>query len=763
MELYGYVTGGVDMSDSNVLAAQVYLNAMFGGHPSWVSLDEDGITGIATMQGIVRAFQINNNVGGVTGSIGPLTIAKFKSLPTISKMNPSDPSSINVCLIQCALFCKGYAAGGITGIYYNAGEAAVKSYQSDAGLVDTGIINWKVWLGLLSLNWFKLTATGVPYIRAIQQNLNSDHSDVIGVIACDGEISRYTVLSLIGALQHEENVTTDLIVDLNTVNFGVATTNNFPSSLKKNQNGSSYIGYNKLAQYGLYFNGYDPGNFDGIFDATMEEKVSEFQTFYGLNNIGLVTDGEVNVSTMKSLLTSKGDTGRTSKACDCATVLTQTQAGNLVSAGYTHVGRYLTGYVGVGVRKYMTFEEISNINNAGLRVFPIYQDGGYSLEYFLDKNQGVKDAYLALNAADRIGVPDYSTIYFAVDFDCYKYQVDDYIIPYFEDINSIFDSEFNTNNYKVGVYGPRYVCQRLYELEYAEYSFVADMSSGFSCNLGYKLPSNWAFDQFYEYQFISSPSFDLDKDAYSGRDIGINSFEQRPYMTPQQMENDNFSVIVDNEVRDYVLKSANAFGVRDKFVAGELRTGVDIPLGSFNFGGISITFKARLEDQLSDHTDLCDGLTISLDNDGNLSTACNSRISEIESNIDISGLDSSKIGNLLRSISLSLKQGEIMLRYTPLSTQSWKIDFVIESGDLFPDNVSVDREIVIEYSLIFEISNLSNYNLNINYELVDDEHVKSIMAVFLVAIIVLWLLYQLAFGVFLLLLTDIDLLFEEED
>ena len=246
-------------------------------------------------------------------------------------------------------------------------------------------------------------------------------------------------------------------------------------------------------------------------------------------------------------------------------------------------------------------------------------------------------------------------------------------------------------------------------------------------------------------------------------DIGINSFEQRPYMTPQQMDNDNFSVIVDNEVRDYVLKSANAFGFRDKFVAGELRTGVDIPLGSFNFGGISITFKARLEDQLSDHTYLCDGLTISLDNDGNLSTACNSRISEIESNIDISGLDSSKIGNLLRSISLSLKQGEIMLRYTPLSAQSWKIDFVIESGDLFPDNVSIDREIVIEYSLTFEIINLSNYNLNTNFELVDDEHVKSIMAVFLVVVIVLWLLIQLSFAVFLLLLTDIELLFEDED
>ena len=30
------------MADSNVLRAQEYLNAMFGGHPKWVQLDTDG-------------------------------------------------------------------------------------------------------------------------------------------------------------------------------------------------------------------------------------------------------------------------------------------------------------------------------------------------------------------------------------------------------------------------------------------------------------------------------------------------------------------------------------------------------------------------------------------------------------------------------------------------------------------------------------------------------------------------------------------------
>ncbi|MFP3155041.1 hypothetical protein LQZ18_11595 [Lachnospiraceae bacterium ZAX-1] len=41
------------MADSNVLRAQTYLNAMFGGHKDWVTLAEDGATGTATMQGII--------------------------------------------------------------------------------------------------------------------------------------------------------------------------------------------------------------------------------------------------------------------------------------------------------------------------------------------------------------------------------------------------------------------------------------------------------------------------------------------------------------------------------------------------------------------------------------------------------------------------------------------------------------------------------------------------------------------------------------
>lgn len=38
-----------------------------------------------------------------------------------------------------------------------------------------------------------------------------------------------------------------------------------------------------------------------------------------------------------------------------------------------------------------------------------------------------------------------------------------------------------------------------------KYSFVADMLYGWSGNLGFKMPKNWAFDQFVEYPIGGTP------------------------------------------------------------------------------------------------------------------------------------------------------------------------------------------------------------------------------------------------------------------
>lgn len=122
------------------------------------------------MQGIIRAFQIQNGISTITGTVGPLTINTMKKLAIITKMDPNDTPQVNVCLIQCALFCKGYAAGGITGIYYTSGVNAVKKMQENAGLEVTGKIDWKVWSGLLSLNWFTKVSGGDSILFLFNSN-----------------------------------------------------------------------------------------------------------------------------------------------------------------------------------------------------------------------------------------------------------------------------------------------------------------------------------------------------------------------------------------------------------------------------------------------------------------------------------------------------------------------------------------------------------------------------------------------------------------
>lgn len=109
------------MADANVLRAQRYLNNMYGHRDEWVELEEDGVTGTSTCQGIIRAFQIENGISPVTGNVGNLTLSKMRSLENISKMNADDDGIPNVCILQCALFAKGYNAGGITGVYYTTG------------------------------------------------------------------------------------------------------------------------------------------------------------------------------------------------------------------------------------------------------------------------------------------------------------------------------------------------------------------------------------------------------------------------------------------------------------------------------------------------------------------------------------------------------------------------------------------------------------------------------------------------------------------
>lgn len=529
-------------------------------------------------------------------------------------------------------------------------------------------------------------------------------------------------LSLVGALQAAEGVTTELITDLNSVNFGDATTNAFPGTLQNGQNSTKYVPFNKIAQYGLYFNGYNPGRFDGVFDSTTESKVSEFQEFYGLTGIGLVTKGKVNVSTMKSLLTSKGDTNRAAKACDCATVLNKQQALDIKNAGYTHVGRYLTGSVGKEhTPKYLTSTEVKNIENAGLSVFPIYQDGGYELNYFKDPSQGSVDAQTAILAAERIGIPSGTTIYFAVDFDCYSYQIDTFIIPYFEQIHMIFFSSTNDKNYKVGIYAPRYVCTKVYEAGLASKSFVADMSTGFSCNLGYSMPKNWAFDQFCELNsFSSSPSFPLDKDAYSGRDTGFKKFDAVSTKTDEEIAQENLRAKVKIARNQYVYNVMEPLGYLNKIMDVGVEYDKEISLGTMMSPQGAIDISTKISTSLESSTGKIYNIKVDIGNDGELTQTCKNQIMEISSNLSDTGIEGAdNFGNTIEKIALSVKSGNIAFEINNVFANSVEFSIVFSTSDLLPEE---EKEWTISVALIFTMTLNSNSGLEFNVVEFTKEH-----------------------------------------
>lgn len=115
-------------------------------------------------------------------------------------------------------------------------------------------------------------------------------------------------------------------------------------------------------------------------------------------------DGVYGRNTNKALLCSSGDTNRAGTACDCSTILNEQTAQTLKSNGYQIVGRYLTGTVGGTKSKAITRAEAQIIFGAGLKFFPIYQDGGYYLDYFTSA-QGNSDAIKAVKAANELGLP----------------------------------------------------------------------------------------------------------------------------------------------------------------------------------------------------------------------------------------------------------------------------------------------------------------------------------------------------------------------
>ncbi|EIM08330.1 bacterial lysin [Planococcus antarcticus DSM 14505] len=500
--------------DPRVLEVQTWVNANYFAVPGYSLAPVTGKTGWSTMYSLTMALQHELGISPVIESFGPSTMAAYKAYGELTQGNvPNNQKGERIVyIIQGACWCKGYNPGGFNGVFGSETKRAISDLQKDANLpITDGKVYDYIFKALLSMDAYVLTPGGDPKIQMMQRDLNNKYFRTSGVQPTDGHYQRGTNRALIYGIQTEQGIP----ASQQTGSAGPTTRDRLPLL----QYGNSGV-FVKFFQYALYVNNYDTGSFDGIFGRGTQNVVKEFQGF-----VKLTPDGYVGKSTWLSALVSTGDPSRKGTASDCITEITPARAQSLINSGYETVGRYLVNVPG-GLNKKIQPGEIQTILNAGLSIFPIFQTFGNGISYF-NSERGRTDAIEAYQAAKSFGFKKDTIIYFAVDFDALGGDIPGSVVPYFKAINS--QLSLMGSPYKVGVYGARNVCIQVSEAGAAVTSFVSGMSTGFSGNLGYPLPSNWAFDQISTISIGSGDGYiNIDNNIKSGKDNGQFSVGEVP-------------------------------------------------------------------------------------------------------------------------------------------------------------------------------------------------------------------------------------------
>jgi peptidoglycan hydrolase-like protein with peptidoglycan-binding domain len=505
---------GVFVVDQMVLKAQQWVNATYRSVAGYNPCAEDGYTGWATMYSLTRALQHELGITALSDNFGPTTYAK------LSAYGPVGIGSGNInmrTIAEAALYCKGYSGGNIDGAFDVATQTGLTSMVRNIGLpIDTVVtdVTPKVFKALLTMDAYVVTSGGSDAIRVCQQWLNATYISrgqfFIG--PTDGHFSRNVQVALVYAIQYELGMSDSVV----TGSIGPATKAGLQAQAyvaEGSQDGSAH--WVRLFQSALAFNSYSNrwGDGGGTFTSDLTRIVGTFQRF-----CTLPATGAGDYQTWMSLLVSTGDPDRKGTAIDCMIPLNSTTIKTVKDNGYAIVGRYLTG----GTNKVLTNSEIALINGNGMSFFPLYQEYGDGVQYF-SYSQGLTAGAAACAAARGFGIPYGTVLYFSVDFDALDTEITSAVIPHFQGVRDAVAAD--GNQYAIGVYGCRNTCSRLSAAGLTSRSFVSGMSTGYSGNLGFPLPDNWAFDQIKNTTLAAGTAgaVEIDNDIVSGRDLGVNS------------------------------------------------------------------------------------------------------------------------------------------------------------------------------------------------------------------------------------------------
>ncbi|MGL4452410.1 MAG: glycoside hydrolase domain-containing protein [Sarcina sp.] len=488
---------------------QTWLNETYKGRGGYNTIAVTGKPGWDTTNAMLIAYQIENGISEAiineetSGGIYDFTSQGFSDLSVSTDF--SIQANINrLYILQGAFYVKGINPGGFQVPYNSSFSGAVSELQSNAGISQTGVVDLLVAKALLSMDDFVVLPKygGTQEIAQIQKALNTKYAyEMEELIPCDGVYGRELNKALIFAFQRTEGLSTADALEANGY-FGPGTQEKAPTITKGDEN---Y--FVTILQYALYCNGYTNVSFTGIYDLETVQAIMSFGREMGIQT----NSGEkVNLDVWMALLISSGNPKQKVTGCDAAQRLSLEDVQILKSKGYEIIGRYLTGNFATSI------EELTNILDGGLNIFPIYETGSYEKDYFTPE-QGINDAVNAVVACERLLIPQGTRIYFTVDFDMEDAGIKKLVIPYFEAIYNRFNEA--QLNYNIGIYGSRNVCSKVIEAGYAQYAFVDGASTGYSGNMGFKMPEKWAFNQIKE--GLTIEGIQVDNDQVSGSDMGF--------------------------------------------------------------------------------------------------------------------------------------------------------------------------------------------------------------------------------------------------
>lgn len=460
--------------DERVRDAQVWLNATYGHVAGYKKCREDGRPRWETVHSLRMGLQHEMGITKLGTGFGKLSRKSWDEKRHEISGNPNVKQ-----LFTHAYWVKGYAP------YNSPAKKLYADITGRAPLFGSIDIDSKFVAALLTMDAFKRLRGGRDSVRRAQQWINGTYRGrkTVDFVPCDGLPSRNLNKILLKAVQLELGVPEHRA----TGNFGPAT----KAGLKSNPLGPGSSGNLVfLFSTALAVSGYEA--LTSEFNQKLQGQIRSFQSFAALPETGVV-----DYATWAEVLVSHGDPDRPATAIDCISPITQQRAEWLYRKGFRMVGRYLKNTPntnGNGLDKELKDFEFGAIKDAGLKLFVIFQYYGGSASYFTS-DKGTRDARHALERAHELNVPREATIFFAVDYDATQYDIDNYVIPYFRSISAAVRAD---GHYHVGVYGARNVCTCVSDAIGAKYSFVSGMSRGFSGNLGFPLPKNWAINQIKE-------------------------------------------------------------------------------------------------------------------------------------------------------------------------------------------------------------------------------------------------------------------------